>query len=136
MVWGKILACEILVPVQAGAWLILLAVNGIRIENPVPILILVAVASLILILLSALTALHYRERTAAQFIYSTALVVVILLVVAVPENPLNLIVRASVGNAGPEIYGAILLVSATAGILGYATHIFAERVGRLAQGSP
>jgi len=134
MVWGKILACEILVPVQAGVWLILLAVNGIRIENPVPILILVSVASLILILLSALTALHYRERTAAQFIYSTALVVVILVVVAVPENPLNLIVRASVGNAGLEIYGAILLVSAAAGLLGYATHRYAVRVGRLAQG--
>jgi hypothetical protein len=136
MVWGKILACEILVPVQAGAWLVLLAVNGIRIENPAPILVLVSVASLILILLSALTALHYRERTAAQFIYSTALVVVILLVVAVPENPLNLIVRASVGNAGPEVYGAILLVSVVAAALGYATHLYAERVGRLAQGSP
>ena len=133
MVWGKILACEILVPVQAGAWLLLLAVNGIRIENPVPILLLVSVASLILILLSALTALRYRERTATQFIYSTALVVVILLVVAVPENPLNLIVRASVGNAGPEISGAILLVTGIAALLGYATHLYAGRVGRLAQ---
>jgi len=134
MVWGKILACEILVPVQAGAWLLLLAVNGIRIENPVPILVLVSVSSLILILLSALTALHYRERTAAQFIYSTALVVVILLVVAVPENPLNLIVRASVGNGGFLIYGAILLVTAIAALLGYATHLYAGRIGRLAQG--
>ena len=134
MVWGKILACEILVPAQAGVWLILLMINGIRIQNPVPILAIVSVASLILILLSALTALHYRERTAAQFIYSTALVVVILLVVAVPDNPLNLIVRASVGNTGPEIYGAILLVSAVAAALGYATHLYAERIGKLAQG--
>jgi ABC-type Na+ efflux pump permease subunit len=134
MVWGKILACEILVPAQAAVWLVLLAVNGIRIRNPVPILLLVSIASLILILLSALTALHYRERTAAQFIYSTALVVVILLVLAVPGNPLNLIVRASVGNAGPEIADAILLVSAAAALLGYATHRYAERIGRLAQG--
>ena len=131
MVWGKILACEILVPVQAAAWLILLAVNGIRIANPVPVLLLVSAASLILILLSALTALHYRERTAAQFIYSTALVVVILLVVAVPGNPLNLIVRASVGNAGPGIAPALLLVSAAAALLGFATHLYADRVGRL-----
>jgi ABC-type Na+ efflux pump permease subunit len=133
MVWGKILACEILVPVQAGAWLVLLAVNGIRVANPVPILVLVSVSSLILILLSALTALHYRERTAAQFIYSTALVVVILLIVAVPDNPLNLIVRASVGNAGLEILLAILLVTGVAALLGYATHLFAVRIGQLAQ---
>jgi ABC-2 type transport system permease protein len=131
MVWGKILTCELLVPVQAAVWLFLLALNGIRIENPVPVLVLVSVSSLILILISALTALHYRERTAAQFIYSTALVVVILLVVAVPGNPLNLIVRASVGNAGPEIALAILIVSAAAAVLGYATHLYAEWVGRL-----
>jgi len=128
MVWGKVLTCEILVPVQAAAWLLLLAANGIRILNPVPILLLVTAASLILILLSALTALHYRERTAAQFIYSTALVVVILFVVAVPGNPLNLIVRASVGNAGPEVGLAILLVSAAAALLGLITHLYAERV--------
>jgi ABC-2 type transport system permease protein len=134
MVWGKILACELLVPVQAGVWLLLLALNGIRIENPVPILLLVSVSSLILILISALTALHYRERTAAQFIYSTALVVVILLVVAVPGNPLNLIVRASVGKAGPEIALALLLVSAAAALLGLVTHLYAGRIGRLAQG--
>jgi ABC-type Na+ efflux pump permease subunit len=131
MVWGKVLACEILVPVQAAAWLVLLVLNGIRIHNPVAILLLVSVASLVLILLSALTALHYRERTAAQFIYSTALVVVILLVVAVPGNPLNLLVRASVGNAGAEIASAILLVSGVALLLGYLTHLYAERVGKL-----
>ncbi|MGE5831683.1 MAG: ABC transporter permease, partial [Methanomicrobiales archaeon] len=134
MVWGKILACEILVPVQAAAWLLLLAVNGIRISNPVPILLLVSAASLILILLSALTALHYRERTAAQFIYSTALVIVILLVVAIPGNPLNLIVRASIGDPGPGIYGALLLVPAAAALLGYITHLYASRIGMLAQG--
>jgi ABC-2 type transport system permease protein len=131
MIWGKILTCELLVPVQAGVWLLLLALNGIRIENPVPVLVLVSICSLILILISALTALHYRERTAAQFIYSTALVVVILIVVAVPGNPLNLIVRASVGNAGPEIAATILLVSGVAVLLGLATHLYAGRVGRL-----
>jgi ABC-2 type transport system permease protein len=131
MVWGKILTCEILVPIQAAVWLFLLMLNGIRIQNPVAILILVSIASLILILISALTALHYRERTAAQFIYSTALVVVILIVVAVPGNPLNLIVRASVGNAGAGIAPAILLVSGVAALLGFATHLYADRVGRL-----
>jgi ABC-2 type transport system permease protein len=131
MVWGKVLTCEILVPVQAAVWLLLLALNGIRIQNPVPVLVLVTAASLILILLAALTALHYRERTAAQFIYSTALVVVILFVVAVPGNPLNLIVRASVGNAGMEMGAAILLVSLAAALLGLVTHLYAERIGKL-----
>jgi len=51
--------------------------------------------------------------------------------VAVPGNPLNLIVRASVGNAGPGIAPALLLVSAAAALLGYITHLYADRVGRL-----
>ncbi|MDD1695345.1 MAG: ABC transporter permease, partial [Methanoregula sp.] len=69
MVWGKVLACELLVPVQAGAWLLLLMLNGISIKNAFLILLQVVVSSFILILLGTLTALHYRERTAAQFIF-------------------------------------------------------------------
>jgi ABC-2 type transport system permease protein len=130
MVWGKVLACELLVPIQAGAWLVLLMVNGIAIQNAGLILLQVVVTSLILILLGALTALHYRERTAAQFIFSTALVVVILFVLALPSNPLNLLTRLAVGTAGPEQW---LVLAATGGIiviLGYLTQKYAERVGK------
>ena len=56
---------------------------------------------LFLILLRALVALHYRERTSAQFIFSTALVVVFLFVMAVPITP-NLMVRLAVDTAGPS----------------------------------
>ncbi len=130
MVWGKVLACELLVPIQAGAWLLLLMVNGIAIENAGLILVQVVVTSLILILLGALTALHYRERTAAQFIFSTALVVVILFTLALPSNPLNLLTRLAVGTAGPEQW---LVLAATGGIiviLGFLTQKYAERVGK------
>jgi len=130
MVWGKVLACELLVPIQAGAWLLLLMVNGIAIENAGLILVQVVVTSLILILLGALTALHYRERTAAQFIFSTALVVVILFTLALPSNPLNLLTRLAVGTAGPEQW---LMLAATGGIiviLGFLTQKYAERIGK------
>ena len=130
MVWGKVLACELLVPVQAGAWLALLMVNRIPIENAGLILLDVAVTSLILILLGALTALHYRERTAAQFIFSTALVIVILFVLSLPENPLNLITRLAVGTAGMDqwlILGTAVIATLT---LGYVTHRYAEKTGQ------
>ena len=130
MVWGKVLACELLVPVQAGAWLLLLMVNGIAIQNAGLILLQVVVTSLILILLGALTALHYRERTAAQFIFSTALVVVILFVLALPSNPLNLLTRLAVGTAGPEQWLVLAATGGTIVILGYVTQKYAERVGK------
>jgi ABC-type Na+ efflux pump permease subunit len=130
MVWGKVLACELMVPVQAGAWILLLMINGIAIENAGLILLQVSVSSFILILLGTLTALHYRERTAAQFIFSTALVVVMLLVLALPDNPLNLLTRLAVGTAGMEQWfvlgGTIVIILG----LGYVTHRYAEIIGK------
>jgi ABC-type Na+ efflux pump permease subunit len=130
MVWGKVLACEVLVPVQAGVWLALLMINGIAIENAGLILVQVSVTSLILILPGALAALHYRERTAAQFIFSTALVVVMLFALAIPDNPLNLLTRLAVGTAGMEqwvVLGTTLVIVLG---LGFVMHRYAEKVGR------
>lgn len=133
MVWGKVLACEVLVPVQAGVWIVLLMINGIAIENAGLILIQVSVTSFILILMGALVALHYRERTAAQFIFSTALVVVMLFALALPDNPLNLLTRLAVGTAGKEQW--IVLGTTLAIILGLGVlmHYYAEKVGRTHQ---
>jgi ABC-2 type transport system permease protein len=130
MVWGKVLACELLVPVQAGAWLLLLMVNGIRIENAGLILTQVSVTSFILILLGTLVALHFRERTAAQFIFSTALVVVMLLALALPNNPLNLLTRLAVGTAGMEQWIVLMITIVIILCLGYVTHRYAEIIGR------
>ncbi|NMB79502.1 MAG: ABC transporter permease [Methanomicrobiales archaeon] len=133
MVWGKVLACEVLVPVQAGVWILLLMINGIAIENAGLILVQVSVTSFILILLGALVALHYRERTAAQFIFSTALVVVMLFALALPDNPLNLLTRLAVGTAGMEQWIVLGTTLAIIAGLGAAMHWYAERVGRAHQ---
>src|SRR5512136_1688430 len=130
MVWGKVIACEVLVPIQAGAWLVLLMINGIVILNSGLILLQVTVTSLILILLGALTALHYRERTAAQFIFSTALVVVILFALALPANPLNLLTRLAVGTAAGEQWLVLGITLGIVIVLSYVTHGYAEKIGR------
>jgi len=129
MVWGKIAACELLVPVQSGAWLLLLGANGIAVRHGVEILLHAAAGGLFLILLGALAALRYRERTGAQFVFSTALVVVILFVLAVPYNPLNLMVRLAVGTAGPEHWLMLVLVLAATAGLAWLTNAYARRMG-------
>ncbi|PKL65962.1 MAG: sodium ABC transporter permease [Methanomicrobiales archaeon HGW-Methanomicrobiales-3] len=133
MVWGKVLACEVLVPVQAGVWIALLMINGIAIQNAGLILVQVSVTSFILILLGALVALHYRERTAAQFIFSTALVVVMLFALALPDNPLNLLTRLAVGTAGMEQWIVLGVTVAIIIGLGLLMHVYAEKVGRTHQ---
>ncbi len=133
IVWGKVVACEVLVPIQAGAWLVLLMINGIAILNSGLILLQVTVTSLILILLGALTALHYRERTAAQFIFSTALVIVILFALALPSNPLNLLTRLAVGTAAGEQWLVLGITLAIVIVLSFITQWYAEKIGKTHQ---
>jgi ABC-2 type transport system permease protein len=113
VVWGKILACFVLVPLQAGAWIILLMLNGIPIAGLPLVMTYVMVSSLILILVGALTGLHYRERTGAQVIFSLVVVVLMLVVLAIPGNPLNQVAVLASGGSGPG-QGLILLVGAAA----------------------
>ncbi|HOI12789.1 MAG TPA: ABC transporter permease [Methanoculleus sp.] len=133
MVWGKIAACEVLVPVQAGVWLLLLGFNGIAVDNTAAILLHASVGGLSLILISALVALYYRERTSAQFIFSTALVVVFLLIMAVPYNPLNLMVRLAVGTAGPVHWLILALVAGVTVLLGWTATTYARRIEKITQ---
>jgi ABC-type Na+ efflux pump permease subunit len=126
VVWGKVLACLVIVPLQAGTWLLLLAVNGIMVTGVPLILLLVTVTSLVLILLGALTALVYRERTAGQFIFSFAIVGVLFLVLALPGNPLNVITLIASGVAGPEQWWILLGLTAAALALGLVTDRYAR----------
>ncbi len=101
IVGGKILACLILIPLEAGLWLILLTVNGIRIASLAEILLQVSLASGALILIASIFALHYRDRTKAQFIFSTAAVVLLLFTLAFPGNPLNMVALLASGSPAP-----------------------------------
>jgi ABC-type Na+ efflux pump permease subunit len=129
MVWGKVLTCTILVPLQAGAWILLLTANRITIDNPVLILVHVTLGSLLLILIGTMCALYYRERTAAQFVFSTALVIILLLVLALPFNPLNLVTRLAVGTAGVEQWIVLGMVWVAVLILGYILQKYAGQIG-------
>ncbi|NLW76323.1 ABC transporter permease [Methanospirillum sp. J.3.6.1-F.2.7.3] len=110
IVCGKILACIAIIPVQVILWLILLSINGIRIAALVEILLHVVFASAALILIAATIAVFYRDRTKAQFIFSTAVIIVLLLILAFPSNPINLIVLLAVGVA-PLYHWAVMAAS-------------------------
>ncbi len=128
ILWGKVLAAWVLVPLQAGAWIVLLAANGIAIHNAPAILLHVSAASLVLILIGAIAALHYRERTSAQFVYSTALVAVLLAVLAIPGNPANLIVLLAAGSPAPLHGSALVGVLAGTAFLAIITDRYARRL--------
>jgi ABC-2 type transport system permease protein len=131
--WGKVMAALVLVPVQAGIWLFLLMLNGITIVNAPQILIYVTMVALVLILVASVTALYYRERTAAQFVYSTAIVVLMLFSLALPQNPMNLIAKLSTGSAGMEQWLVLGLIIAVVMILSVLTNRYATKSLRVNQ---
>ena len=98
IVSGKIFACLILIPAESGLWLLLLTLNGIRIAALPEILLHVTFTSTALILIATLFALSYMDRTKAQFVFSTATVILLLLALSFPGNPLNVIALLASGS--------------------------------------
>ncbi|HWQ64472.1 MAG TPA: ABC transporter permease subunit [Methanospirillum sp.] len=109
IIWGKISACILLVPMEAGLWLVLLILNKIQIGSLPEILLQVIFASSALILVAALLALYYQDRTKSQFIFSTAAVILLLLTLAFPGNPLNIIAQLASDSPAP-LFWPVLLV--------------------------
>jgi ABC-type Na+ efflux pump permease subunit len=125
--WGKTGLAILLVPLQAGAWLLLLLINGIYVASIPLILLLVLTSSTALILTGALTALYYRERTAAQVIFSLVVVILMLIVLSVPGNPLNLVAILATGSASQGWWSLFALPLAGALIFAAVANWYAFR---------
>ena len=127
VIWGKVLACILLVPLQVGAWLVLLSLNGIVIAGIPLILVHVVLASLALILLGTLVALFYRERTAAQVIFSLAVVVLMIVVLSIPGNPFSNVVSLATGSGAPGQWLLLTVTAVVTALLCALTHLSASR---------
>jgi len=88
--WGKIVACILIIPIQSAAWLILLALNQIFVAHPLLLLTHVTLISSILIVIAAFLGLYYKDRSSAQLVFSALTVVLLMLVLTVPYNPIHL----------------------------------------------
>ena len=80
-----------------------------------------------MLLVASITALYYRERTAAQFVYSTAIVVLMLFSLALPDNPMNIIAKLATGSAGVEQWVVLGLMIAVVMILSVLTNRYAAK---------
>jgi len=109
LIFGKLGATILLVPIQAGTWLILLIVNGVAVSHLIEILIFVFAGSAILILIAAVIAMHYTDRTSAQFVFSTAAVIIMLAAVSIPFNPLNIVAQLASGDVH-IVHGIVLMM--------------------------
>lgn len=97
---GKMLVAVLIVPMQALLWLALVGLNRIAVHNIFWILIVTTVMATVIVLLGAIIAVKYRDRTLSQYLYSLILILLFLGAYLVTDSPFNLVTRLSSGAAG------------------------------------
>ena len=113
---GKMLAMIVLAPLQAGAWLLLLQMNGTTLVNPWAILAVVAAVATVLVALGAGLAIRMQDRQSTQLLYSLAVLLVFGLATLLPESPPNLIAKFAMGSSSGLSYGLVGLYLVVAGL--------------------
>ena len=95
---AKLLATAALAPIQALAWLALLAFNGTAIANPLALVAFVFALALLVVAVGAGTALAAPDRRQAQLLYSIGIVAALVVSVGLPEHPANTVAKFAIGN--------------------------------------
>ena len=96
---GKGLAMAVLAPAQAGAWILLLSVNGITVRNVGPLLVVVTALTLVLVGAAVLLALLVPNRQRAQLLYSLGVLAFFAVAALLPEHPATTVARLAIGSA-------------------------------------
>ncbi len=95
---AKLLATAALAPVQAGAWLALLAFNGITIASPIALIAFVGALSVVIVGIGLAIALYAPDRRQAQLLYSGMILGALVLASLLPEHPANTVAKFAVGS--------------------------------------
>lgn len=98
MIGAKIAAAIILAILQCGAWLALLRLNGIAMQNIGWILVLALIVSGITSTAAALGAVLLQDRERSQFIYSLMLLAGVAISILLNVSPITTLSRLAIGD--------------------------------------
>lgn len=98
MIGAKIAAAVILSVLQCAAWLVLLQLNGIAMQNTGWILLLALVVAGITSTSAALGAVLLKDRERSQFIYSLALLAAAAISTLLNVSPITTLSRLAIGD--------------------------------------
>ncbi|MFB6138094.1 MAG: ABC transporter permease [Halobacteriaceae archaeon] len=111
-------AAVALAPVQAGAWLALLAANGIPVVHPVALLALATGLAGAAVACGAAAALVVAERRGAQLVYSVGVLGAAALASVPAENPTNAVAKLAIGSATPAT-GVVVVATLAVAAAGF-----------------
>lgn len=95
---GKILVAVAIAPVQAFLWLLLLKINGVAVYNMPLIIIFSFLIVAILVLLSCMLSLHYKNRGMSHFVYSLILINLFFVSFLFEFSPMGLIAKLALDS--------------------------------------
>lgn len=98
MIDAKITSVVILAVIQSGAWLTLLKVNGISIQNTVWVFLLTVIVCGITSISAALGAILFQDRERSQFIYALILLTSIAISNFLNVSPITTLSRLAIGD--------------------------------------
>jgi hypothetical protein len=98
MIGAKISAILILSILQCGAWLVLLKLNGIAIQNTGWIFLLALIVSGITSTSAALGAILLKDRERSQFIYALMLLAAVAISNLLELSPIITLSRLAIGD--------------------------------------
>jgi hypothetical protein len=116
MVGAKIVASVILSVLQCLAWLSLLQLNGIAIQNTGWILLLVLVVAGIASTSATLGAVLLKDRERSQFIYSLMLLAAAAISTLLNVSPITTLSRLAIGDHYTSGWDVLILASFLAGL--------------------
>lgn len=111
---AKVVVASLLAPGQAALWLLLLRVNGIRIEHPFALLAFTLSLAALFVAIGTAIALWLRSRQHAQLVYSGVLIVAFAGLSVLPQPPANVAARLAAGSTVASTYATILGVGVVA----------------------
>lgn len=98
VVTSKLVATAGLAPLQASAWLVLLALNGIAIANAVWLVALVTALAALVVATGLFVSLTSPDRRQAQLLYSGGILGALVLSTVLPEHLANTIAKLAVDS--------------------------------------
>jgi ABC-2 type transport system permease protein len=98
VLFGKVAAAVFLAIIQCVLWLLLLSVNRLYIQNPLPVLMIALVISAFVTFGSALISMYFKDRERSQFAYSILLMTVAGASLVMTPSPVSLMARLAMGD--------------------------------------
>jgi len=113
IVYQKILAALVLSTLQIIAWITLLTLRNIDVENKLPVILILVLTNILVLFISALIASVSRTRTTSQLIFSL-FVIMLLVTKGFRFNPLNMVTKLAIIDVSfvSIIFSVIGLVAA------------------------